>query len=908
MALKFTNNASATLAANLSAGGQTVTASSLAGFPVLAAGDYTYATLASNAAPATNEIVKITAIVGAVATVVRAQQNTAAIPFVIGDTFQIRVTAGLLDEGLEEASLPDFFQSMVGDKIFIIQTGQSNPQGYEVRSVSATTDSWYNTRVWDYADRSTSPQDTSDPSASGWGWRNPNPSDTAIVNAAFAAGYFGYMGGNTGNQVYAMANEIQLATNKDVYVLSLCQGAADISFWESLVGAPDYVGFLTAFSAYILAGSTGITFEQDGPEVLTWGQSESNADPLWQSGAVYLQPAAWATRALAVFARGKTSGWIKDGYTKIFLTEPTQAANWDSATTPYRWEGCQALNRMSGDDVALVSSMGLPTGDGVTGPLSINGLGGSLGRCPTVHFTGLGNDAYGRRIADVILGRSAHKSFPNQQLYRELLPVLGGNLDVNGKSLVNGSLTYTFPAASGLLALNETVVTVVGSVLANGTAISTYNTVAHTYTAEQTFSSGLVSNGAGTNSFRAGSQAGATTQGNQSIAIGYQSGKAGQGDNGVIISATGDVLNDETNGHIHISSDAASLDYTSAAGWSVSNGAVDIFFPSSAGTLALTTDLPSVTNLLPIANTWSGLNTFTGGTAFTGPSSGANSTALAGGAATSQGDNSICIGTESGPEVGLSTVVVGPFAAQGPDCTSVSAFGYRAARHQTGNHSTAIGYLAGQGVVGTYGLGVGAVAIGSNALKKGSLDYAIGIGSRAGEAASELGPEAGSHSVCIGRRAGDLVVPSNSLVISTKGSSVNASEVGEVKISTSVAYIHYTPSAGKWTASGDLHSMGSITAEGNISTLSDERSKTQISPISNALDVINGITGIRYTDISTGERRTGVIAQAVQAVLPEAVVEDEEGRLSVAYGNLVGVLVEGIKELRSEIAALKAER
>jgi peptidoglycan hydrolase CwlO-like protein len=49
-------------------------------------------------------------------------------------------------------------------------------------------------------------------------------------------------------------------------------------------------------------------------------------------------------------------------------------------------------------------------------------------------------------------------------------------------------------------------------------------------------------------------------------------------------------------------------------------------------------------------------------------------------------------------------------------------------------------------------------------------------------------------------------------------------------------------------------------------------------------------------------RKTGVIAQHVQKVLPEAVIEDEDGYLSVAYGNMMGLAINAIKELSSALA------
>lgn len=48
-------------------------------------------------------------------------------------------------------------------------------------------------------------------------------------------------------------------------------------------------------------------------------------------------------------------------------------------------------------------------------------------------------------------------------------------------------------------------------------------------------------------------------------------------------------------------------------------------------------------------------------------------------------------------------------------------------------------------------------------------------------------------------------------------------------------------------------------------------------------------------------RRTGVIAQDVQTVLPEAIHTNSDGHLSVAYGNMIGLLVEAIKELNQKV-------
>ena len=49
---------------------------------------------------------------------------------------------------------------------------------------------------------------------------------------------------------------------------------------------------------------------------------------------------------------------------------------------------------------------------------------------------------------------------------------------------------------------------------------------------------------------------------------------------------------------------------------------------------------------------------------------------------------------------------------------------------------------------------------------------------------------------------------------------------------------------------------------------------------------------------------TGVITQGMQNILPE-VVHDKQEVLSVAYGNMVGILIEAIKELKKEVETFK---
>ena len=114
------------------------------------------------------------------------------------------------------------------------------------------------------------------------------------------------------------------------------------------------------------------------------------------------------------------------------------------------------------------------------------------------------------------------------------------------------------------------------------------------------------------------------------------------------------------------------------------------------------------------------------------------------------------------------------------------------------------------------------------------------------------------------------------------------------------------------TTTGSLRSAGGIAAAsdiwagGNVTAYSDARLKTNIERIPNALAKVGQLNGYTYdrTDI-TSPRQTGVLAQEVLQVLPEAVMGTNDTTYGVAYGNMIGLLIEAIKELHLELNSLK---
>ena len=98
---------------------------------------------------------------------------------------------------------------------------------------------------------------------------------------------------------------------------------------------------------------------------------------------------------------------------------------------------------------------------------------------------------------------------------------------------------------------------------------------------------------------------------------------------------------------------------------------------------------------------------------------------------------------------------------------------------------------------------------------------------------------------------------------------------------------------------------GSFTATGDITAYSDESLKTNIQTIDGALGKVEAVRGVTFDRIADGSTSTGVVAQELLAVLPEAVHTDANGVHSVAYGNITGLLIEAVKELSAEVKELK---
>lgn len=111
---------------------------------------------------------------------------------------------------------------------------------------------------------------------------------------------------------------------------------------------------------------------------------------------------------------------------------------------------------------------------------------------------------------------------------------------------------------------------------------------------------------------------------------------------------------------------------------------------------------------------------------------------------------------------------------------------------------------------------------------------------------------------------------------------------------------------GNSNITGNLTVTGSISATGDVIayTPSDERLKLNITPITSALDKINSITGVEYdwnTDLQLTHsgHDVGVLAQEIEAIIPEAVITHANGYKAVRYEKIIPLLIQAIKELKA---------
>ena len=137
----------------------------------------------------------------------------------------------------------------------------------------------------------------------------------------------------------------------------------------------------------------------------------------------------------------------------------------------------------------------------------------------------------------------------------------------------------------------------------------------------------------------------------------------------------------------------------------------------------------------------------------------------------------------------------------------------------------------------------------------------------------------------------------------TYNSTTGSISIGQAVATTSNVTFANLNTSGTIVSAGNISSNGDVTA---FASSSDIRKKENINKIDNALEKVLSVSGYTYNFIGDDRRITGVIAQEIEQILPEAVYEIDDPAFgsktkAVRYGNIIGLLIEAIKELKSEL-------
>lgn len=143
------------------------------------------------------------------------------------------------------------------------------------------------------------------------------------------------------------------------------------------------------------------------------------------------------------------------------------------------------------------------------------------------------------------------------------------------------------------------------------------------------------------------------------------------------------------------------------------------------------------------------------------------------------------------------------------------------------------------------------------------------------------------------------------VTVDAKGRVTTGSSMTSGDVTSALGYTPANKAGDSFT--GNISVSGAVTATGDITAYSDARLKADVETITDALDRVRKLRGVTFSRRETGNRGVGLIAQELALIVPEAVMTHEDGLLSVAYGNLVGVLIEAVKDLADKVERLEAQ-
>jgi hypothetical protein len=166
----------------------------------------------------------------------------------------------------------------------------------------------------------------------------------------------------------------------------------------------------------------------------------------------------------------------------------------------------------------------------------------------------------------------------------------------------------------------------------------------------------------------------------------------------------------------------------------------------------------------------------------------------------------------------------------------------------------------------------------------------------------------GSSAVTLGLNASSNDTSGNTVVVRTGGDFTSKSITATNFDSTSDYRVNSTViiNSGRNLINVVNGNFSGIVTCTDLNSQSDVNLKDNIQNINNSLDSINSLRGVTFNWKESGRPSIGVIAQEVEEVFPQLVMENNENK-TVNYNGLIGVLIEAVKELSKEVEELKSQ-
>ena len=191
--------------------------------------------------------------------------------------------------------------------------------------------------------------------------------------------------------------------------------------------------------------------------------------------------------------------------------------------------------------------------------------------------------------------------------------------------------------------------------------------------------------------------------------------------------------------------------------------------------------------------------------------------------------------------------------------------------------------------------GMNSIAMGKSVTASGNSSFACGLHSQAnGHGSTAIGGARVNGHGASGIGTNIYVNGDDSVGIGLMGAGQTSYTLSNPNI---MAIMGGNVGIGTVTPSQVLHVSGNILASGTVTQNSDITLKENLEVIQDPIQKVKQINGYTFNMIDNQEEKmVGLVAQEVEEILPELISEDNEGIKSLAYGNMVALLVECIKK------------